>query len=119
VEIVLDAYEKKCAVCHQSIRLDDYLIGIDACHVKPIQHFGDDDITNGIALCKIHHWALDRGAISIDEDMRLLISRKLNGNKLSDYFTNYEKSKIFIPRDNLCSINKSNIDYHNEYIFIK
>lgn len=119
VEDVLDAYERKCAICHQSIRLGDTLVGIDACHVKPIQHFGDDNVNNGIALCKIHHWALDRGAISISQEMCLLISKKLNGNKLYDYFTSFENITLFVPRDTSFVLGSSNIEYHTKYIFVK
>jgi putative restriction endonuclease len=116
---VLDAYERKCAICHQSIRLADTLIGIDACHVKPIQHFGDDDISNGIALCKMHHWALDRGAITISEYMNLKLSDKLNGLRLDDYFTTYDNRPIFVPRKSENYLNLENIAYHNKYIFVK
>lgn len=119
VEHVLDAYERKCAICYQSIRLGDALIGIDACHIKPLQHFGDDNVNNGIALCKTHHWALDRGAISISQEMSLLISKKLNGNKLYEYFTSFENYDLFIPRDTSLRLNKSNLEYHTKYIFIK
>jgi putative restriction endonuclease len=119
VEEVLDAYERKCAICNQSIRLGDALVGIDACHVKPIQHFGDDNVQNGIALCKIHHWALDRGAISISLEMSLLISKKLNGNKLFEYFTSFENVGLFIPRDSASSLSMGNTEYHSKYIFVK
>ena len=119
VEEVLDAYERKCAICHQSIRLGDTLVGIDACHLKPIQHFGDDHINNGIALCKIHHWAIDRGAISISHEMSLMVSKKLNGNKLFEYFTTFENQSVFIPRDKFLALNEKNIAYHNRYIFVK
>lgn len=119
VEEVLDAYERKCAICYQSIRLGDTLVGIDACHLKPIQHFGDDNINNGIALCKIHHWAIDRGAISISNEMSLMVSKKLNGNKLFDYFTSFENQSVFIPRDKFLALNEKNIAYHNRYIFVK
>lgn len=119
IEDVLDAYERKCAICDQSIRLSESLIGIDACHVKPIQHFGDDSITNGIALCKIHHWALDRGAISISEEMKLIVSKKLNGNKIFDYFTSFEKRNIFTPRYSEFELHKQNLEYHYKYIFVK
>jgi putative restriction endonuclease len=119
IENVLDAYERKCAICHQSIRLGDSLIGIDACHLKPIQHYGEDLISNGLALCKMHHWALDRGAISINNDMKLLVSPKLNGNKLSEYFTEFNNVSIFQPRNIEFSLSKSNIKYHYEYIFVK
>lgn len=119
VEEVLDGYERKCAICNQSIRLEDALIGIDACHVKPLQHFGDDHVTNGIALCKIHHWALDRGAISISQEMSLLVSKKLNGNKLFEYFTSFENMPIFIPRSANYKLAEQNISYHYKYIFVK
>ncbi|HAD33603.1 MAG TPA: hypothetical protein DCF44_03770 [Chitinophagaceae bacterium] len=119
VDQVLDAYERKCAICNQSIRLGDTLVGIDACHLKPIQHFGDDNINNGIALCKIHHWAIDRGAISISNEMGLMVSKKLNGNKLFEYFTSYENQSVFIPRDKVLALNEQNIVYHNKYIFVK
>jgi putative restriction endonuclease len=119
IEEVLDAYERKCAVCQQSIRLADTLIGIDACHVWPIQHNGDDDVSNGVALCKIHHWALDRGAISISSNLSLQVSKKLNGNRLSDYFTDYEHTQIFIPRRTEAVLSAKNVEYHYKYIFVK
>jgi putative restriction endonuclease len=117
VEEVLDHYERQCAICGQSIRLGDSLIGIDACHVKPIQHLGDDHITNGIALCKIHHWALDRGAISISEQRELLISPKLNGTRINEYFHNYTQGNIFTPRNSAYQLNEENLIYHRKYLF--
>ena len=117
VEEVLDSYERQCAICGQSIRLGDALIGIDACHVKPIQHFGDDHITNGIALCKIHHWALDRGAISISENRDLLISPKLNGSRINEYFHEFAHKPIFLPRNSSFHLNEENVSYHRKYVF--
>jgi putative restriction endonuclease len=117
VEEVLDHYERQCAICGQSIRLGDALIGIDACHVKPIQHFGDDHITNGIALCKIHHWALDRGAISISEERELLISPKLNGTRINEYFHHYAHGNIFTPRNTAYQLKEENLIYHRKYLF--
>lgn len=117
VEEVLDSYERQCAICNQSIRLGDALIGIDACHVKPIQHFGEDHVTNGIALCKIHHWALNRGAISISENRDLLISPKLNGSRINEYFHQFTLKPIFLPRNSSFHLNEVNVLYHRRYIF--
>jgi predicted restriction endonuclease len=117
VQEVLESYERQCAICGQSIRLGDALIGIDACHVKPIQHFGDDHVTNGIALCKIHHWALDRGAISISEERSILISPKLNGSRINEYFYEFADKSIFIPRNNALHLNEDNVSYHRRYVF--
>ena len=117
VEEVLDSYERQCAICNQSIRLGDALIGIDACHVKPIQHFGDDHVTNGIALCKIHHWALDRGAITISENRDLMISPKLNGTRIVEYFHEFANKQIFLPRNSSFHLNEENVSYHRKFLF--
>jgi putative restriction endonuclease len=119
VEEVLNAYKRKCAVCGQSIRLGDSLIGIDACHLKPLQHFGSDKIDNGLALCKFHHWALDRGAMTISTDFKVLISPKINGGEADRYLISYEGKSIFQPREKEKLIFEGNILYHNAYIFSK
>jgi putative restriction endonuclease len=119
VEDVLDFYERKCAICNQSIRLADSLIGIDACHLRPLQHKGSDTINNGIALCKVHHWALDRGAISLNQNYKILVSKKMNGQMADEYFFQYELKDIFIPRNEDNHLDISNIDYHYQYIFFK
>lgn len=117
VEEVLDSYERQCAICKQSIRLGDSLIGIDACHIKPIQHFGADHITNGIALCKMHHWALDRGAISISDNLELLVSPKLNGSRIDEYFYAFAETEVFTPRNTSNKPKLENLNYHRRYIF--
>ena len=33
---------------------------IDAAHLLPLDRFHNDHPTNGLALCKNHHWAMDR-----------------------------------------------------------
>jgi putative restriction endonuclease len=44
-------------------------------HIKPFSEFRDDRFDNGLALCKNHHWAFDRGWFSINEDYRIIIPR--------------------------------------------
>lgn len=63
---VLAAYEYRCAICDFSIYVGDHLIGVDAAHIRWHQHKGPDEIANGLGLCKLHHDALDRGAIGLD-----------------------------------------------------
>jgi hypothetical protein len=51
--------------------------------------------------------------------MGVLVSKKLNGNKLFEYFTSFENKEVFIPRNKQMTLNENNIIYHNEYIFVK
>ena len=80
---VLTAYERRCAICDFDVRLDDDLLGLEAAHIKWHAANGPDTVPNGLALCRLHHHALDRGAIGLAPSGRrgfeLLVSRELSG----------------------------------------
>lgn len=98
---VLGAYEHRCAVCGIQLEL------IDAAHIIPVADpASTDETTNGIALCKIHHAAMDRNLISIDESYRIQISeteikRLANANLGGGIsaFKQHLKSAIILPTD--------------------
>lgn len=77
---VLRAYEYRCAMCGYDGRLDTVSVGLDAAHVQWWAYGGPDDIDNGIALCALHHRALDRGVVGVSLDHRVLVSRRFNGS---------------------------------------
>jgi putative restriction endonuclease len=60
---VLYAYEQRCAVC--SLPFRELL---DAAHIKPDADGGEARVSNGLALCKIHHGAFDANLIGISPD---------------------------------------------------
>ena len=79
---VLRAYEYKCAVCEFDLRLEGELLGLEAAHIKWHSYGGPDRVPNGLALCSIHHKALDRGALGLASAARgfkVLISAKAHG----------------------------------------
>lgn len=60
---VLSAYGQRCAVCnlhHAEL--------LDAAHVKADADGGEPVVTNGIAMCKIHHAVFDTSILGIDAD---------------------------------------------------
>lgn len=63
---VIHAYEERCAVC----RLP-FVELLDAAHIKPDSEGGPAHITNGLALCKIHHGAYDSNLIGISSEYRV------------------------------------------------
>ena len=79
---VLDAYDERCAVCEYDIRFGDRLLGLEAAHIRWHSHDGQDVVPNGLALCSVHHKALDSGAIGLEGKrggFRILISGKVRG----------------------------------------
>lgn len=78
-QTVLDAFGHACAVCGLDATLDGLPAGLEAAHVRWHAYGGPDTLDNGLALCALHHGALDRGWIGLDERQRLLVSPRLAG----------------------------------------
>jgi len=77
---VLAAYDYRCAVCDWQLVADGVVEGLDAAHVKWHAADGPDEVSNGLALCSLHHKALDRGWYGVDDSGRLRISHAVSGN---------------------------------------
>jgi putative restriction endonuclease len=85
---ILAIYDHQCAACGLRIRLPagNDVSFIDAAHLIPFAESGNDHPTNGLALCKNHHWAMDRNLIAPDPDhhwqvSKILDPRRSNGEK--------------------------------------
>jgi putative restriction endonuclease len=61
--VVRRAYDYTCAMCGIRFMLDDVIL-VDAAHLIPFAESHDDSPPNGIALCKNHHWLMDRYLIA-------------------------------------------------------
>lgn len=72
-KIVVSLYGQRCAFCGLRIISADNQNIVDGAHIKPFSEFRDDRFDNGLALCKNHHWAFDRGWFSINDDYRIVI----------------------------------------------
>ena len=75
--VVLRAYDYRCAACGLRVILDDLVLA-DAAHLIPFATSHDDDPRNGMALCKNHHWAMDRYLIAPTTGLAWRISRCLD-----------------------------------------
>ena len=83
---VLREYEEHCAICDFEIRLGGELLGLEAAHIQWHSHEGPDRVPNGLALCMLHHKALDRGALGLAgsrDGFRVLISSQVGGRSPS------------------------------------
>jgi len=92
-------YNYRCAACGLRVIFEDIMI-VDAAHLIPFRVNHDDDPRNGIALCKNHHWAMDRYLIAPDLDMNWKASGQLDDRiegqqKLLDL----QNRKILLPDD--------------------
>lgn len=75
---VVDAYDFQCAACGLRIKLQPgNLTFVDAAHIIPFGKSHNDHPSNGIALCKNHHWAMDRHLIAPGPRMEWNVSPTL------------------------------------------
>lgn len=64
-QLVVAAYGNRCAVCGAGARSPSGVSEIEAAHVIPRALKGSDDVRNGIALCRRHHWAFDNQLVGL------------------------------------------------------
>lgn len=59
------AYKSTCIVCglHLPPTTFNSVAGVDAAHILPWADYDLDEVSNGVCLCKHHHWAFDEGLI--------------------------------------------------------
>jgi hypothetical protein len=97
-ESIREAYEDKCAVCGSNRVSPAGNPEVEAAHIYPKSMNGRDHVQNGLALCKLHHWAFDCGWISLSDDYTVIVKDDpaLNGY---DDFSPLEGDKIRLPED--------------------
>lgn len=84
--LILQAYDYQCAACGLRIRLPQMedLTFVDAAHLIPFRDpsfGGNDHPTNGMALCKNHHWAMDRFLIAPTPEGQWKVSRFIDARR--------------------------------------
>ncbi|WP_347253198.1 phosphorothioated DNA-binding restriction endonuclease [Leminorella grimontii] len=98
-QTILRAYNYRCAVCGYDLRHDSTVVGLEAAHIKWKQYGGPCTVTNGLALCSLHHSAFDMGVISLDGDMKLLVSEGVNGSQIVEkLFWDFAGRQIGLPK---------------------
>lgn len=100
---ILDIYDHQCAACGLRIKLPagNDVSFIDAAHLIPFAASGNDHPTNGLALCKNHHWAMDRDIIAPGPDLHWHISRLIDPRRSNGERELHELAgkSVLLPKD--------------------
>ena len=98
-ERVIEAYQSQCSLCRlRHIEL------LDAAHIIPdSEPEGEPLITNGIALCKLHHAAYDSFILSVSPDyvihVRQDVLEEHDGPVLQHGLKELNGNRIILPRE--------------------
>lgn len=75
--IVVKTYDHRCALCGLRIVTPEGHTAVDAAHIVPWSKSQNDDIRNGMALCKLCHWAFDEGMLGVSQEYTVIASRQI------------------------------------------
>jgi putative restriction endonuclease len=115
---ILRIYDHRCAVCGFDARLGNTDLGLEAAHIQWHPAGGPDTSNNGVALCSFHHLAFDRGALSIDERLRILVSKDVHGqNHIEQLLLAYGGKPLRMPQRGEPTPENKYLDWHRREVF--
>lgn len=114
---ILNAYGVSC--CISGINVPRLLV---ASHIKPWGEFPNDRLNprNGLCLSSLHDAAFDAGLITIDQESRVVLSKRLRSffpqPALEQNFLPYSGRPIRLP-DKIAEPDEAFLAYHRDSIF--
>lgn len=115
---IIHVYDYKCAFCGLKVIKPVHQNIVDGAHIKPFAQFYDSRIHNGIALCKNHHWAFDRGWFTVDNQYKILISKGLE--EISPHakpMKDFHGEQLLLPHKEQYFPSLEALQWHQQNIF--
>ena len=110
-------YDYTCAVCRLRIITMDGESATDAAHIIPFRISKNDDVRNGISLCKLHHWVFDKGLISLSTTYQVLVSPLMSDRRPTEWMlTELQNKSILLPERNQLYPAQDALDWHREEV---
>jgi len=126
-QAVIEVYDFRCAACGLKINSPDSLCWeVEAAHIVPHGSYGRDDVFNGIALCRFHHWAFDVGWFALLDNYKIWPSPKLSHSpsdfgRVGDYELIRALTKqgtgIRLPSRRQAYPHVNSIRWHRQFVF--
>lgn len=115
---VIHIYDYRCAFCQLKVKRSLNQFIVDGAHIKPFSEFYDNQINNGISLCKNHHWAFDHGWFTIDDDYKIILANDLEEDSPNATpMKNFDGVKILVPDQKIYLPKQEALRWHREHIF--
>lgn len=78
--LVVSTYDHRCALCGIRIVTPDGHTVVEAAHIVPWSKSKNDDIRNGMALCRTCHWGFDEGMLGVSNSYTVITARSIGNN---------------------------------------
>lgn len=114
---VLQAWDGQCAFCGYDGRVNDIPTGVDAAHVRWFALGGPETLDNGLALCVLHHRLFDRGALGLDDQLRVQVSSAFTARTDAGRAVYDLHRRELRPRPGTSLPAAEHVSWHNEEVF--
>jgi putative restriction endonuclease len=93
---------------------------VDAAHIHQFSDSRNNDIRNGIALCRNAHWMFDNGLWTIADDFTVIVARNNFAEDSPDQkpLADYRGQKIRLPSDSSLYPDPAYLDWHRRKKFL-
>lgn len=108
------AYDRTCSFTGLRLINGKGRPEVEAAHIRPVEHGGNDWIRNGIALSGTVHWMFDRGMLSLSDDYSIITSRHLNYD-VSHILIKDMKARV--PKDEYLRPHPEYLGWHRDNVF--
>lgn len=71
---IVPLYGYSCLLCGVKLLLPSGVTLVEAAHIHQFSQSRNDDITNGMALCRNHHWAFDQGLWTLGREFNVIVA---------------------------------------------
>ncbi|MCY4143863.1 MAG: HNH endonuclease [Gammaproteobacteria bacterium] len=111
---VVENYGRRCALTRERT-----LPVLEAAHIKPYKHGGEHAISNGLLLRRDIHRLFDLGYVTIDNQMKLVVSGRIreefeNGR---DYYR-LEGKELWVPSVAQRQPSRESLEWHNNNCYL-
>lgn len=116
---VLVAYECRCAFCGFEGWIGDSVVGLEAARLRWWAFDGQDDLSNCVCLCSLHHRLLDKGVLGLTPSGVITVSRHFVGttNAAKDQVIALIGRTALTPLGGFPPPDRRNIDWHTRQVF--
>ncbi|MBX0297069.1 HNH endonuclease [Haloarcula nitratireducens] len=111
--LVKAAYDNRCAICDRRRETPAGTPEVEAAHIYPKSEQGADDPRNGLALCKLHHWAFDTGWLAISDDYTIVVADAPERDGYHE-FKQLEGTPLSLPANEAMVPHRLFLEHHRE-----
>jgi putative restriction endonuclease len=117
---VVRIYEHRCAFCGVRMLTSTGHTVVDAAHIIPWSISQNDDIHNGMALCRLCHWTFDEGLAGVSTKYQVMLSKELQmmENRPGHLLT-VENRPILGPKEEDLWPDLDALNWHRQNVFMK